>query len=153
MSLSFETCPCENITLQEGTRDWGLLANFSVCVCVLRNMFGVIWAEKQKCRRFWCFQLQVFLRKATQWERALQLVAELPEHSLHGNAIAYNAVPKLCGQTWGSAGCQRVRWFHEAAKITFSQLTSWSSHAILCFNGNVSIGAKHLCSLPSEKKT
>ena len=66
-------------------------------VCVLRNMFGVIWAEKQTCRRFWCFQLQVFLRKATQWERALQLVAELPEHRLHGNAIAYNAVPKLGG--------------------------------------------------------
>ena len=28
MSLSFETCPCENIPLQEGTRDWGLLAIF-----------------------------------------------------------------------------------------------------------------------------
>ena len=28
MSLSFETCPCENIPLKKGTRDWGLLATF-----------------------------------------------------------------------------------------------------------------------------
>ena len=42
MSLSFEICPRENSLLQvEGTRDWGLLANFlEIC---LHKMRCLVW--------------------------------------------------------------------------------------------------------------
>ena len=48
MSLSFEICPRENSLLQvEGTRDWGLLANFlEIC---LHKMRCLVWEYNDPC--------------------------------------------------------------------------------------------------------